>query len=157
MSFLPDPRSAGKQRFCAKPLCRSVSKKASQARWLESGKGKTYHRGEAGIHRVREWRAAHPGYWRRKDSLGTADAELPCDLREMLAPFSRETLQDSWSPHVVALVGLIARLCRPRGGRALQDSIARELREIMVAGDAILASLHPADSKRERPSTREPR
>jgi len=121
-----------------------VSKQASQARWLESAKGKAYHHGDAGLHRVREWRAANPGYWRRKGAPSAASAGAACDLRELLAVFQRETcdaLQDSWPPHVVALVGMLARLGRHGEGPALQDAIARELREIMVTGNAILAAL----------------
>jgi hypothetical protein len=42
-------------------------------------------------------------------------------------------LQDSWPSHLVALVGLIARL----RGTTLQDIIAEELSEAMVTGHAM--------------------
>ena len=32
--FDPDPRSAGRQRYCSKPACHQASKAASQRRWL---------------------------------------------------------------------------------------------------------------------------
>jgi hypothetical protein len=33
--FEPDPRSAGRQHYCATPACRKASKAASQRRWLQ--------------------------------------------------------------------------------------------------------------------------
>ena len=33
--FDPDPRSAGRQHYCATPACRKASKAASQRRWLQ--------------------------------------------------------------------------------------------------------------------------
>lgn len=66
------------------------------------------------------------------------------DLRAVLVEFalgdSCGALQDSWPPQLVALVGIIARL----GGGALQETIARDLRDIMIAGDAILSALPPS-------------
>jgi hypothetical protein len=46
----------------------------------------------------------------------------------------RVALQDLWSPQIVALIGVIAWL----RGDALQDRIAKDVREIMLRGNAIL-------------------
>ena len=61
-SFVPDPRNARHQRYCAQPACRAVSKRASQAKWLAKPENRNYHRGAAAVARVRAWRQAHPGY-----------------------------------------------------------------------------------------------
>ena len=40
--FDPDPRSAGRQRYCSKPACRQASKAASQRRWLQKPDNRDY-------------------------------------------------------------------------------------------------------------------
>ena len=62
----PDPRSATRQRYCAKPACRQASKAASQRRWLQKPGNRDYFTGPTQVERVRQWRQAHPGYWRRQ-------------------------------------------------------------------------------------------
>jgi len=78
------------------------------------------------------------------------------DLRAVLAEFALRdsfgALQDTWPPQVVALIGIIARL----GGDALQETIARDLREIMVGGNAILAALSTSTVNGSAPHLREP-
>ena len=66
--FDPDPRSAGRQRHCAKSACRQASKAASQRRWLQKPANRDYFTGPTQVERVRQWRKAHPGYWRRTSS-----------------------------------------------------------------------------------------
>jgi hypothetical protein len=58
-------------------------------------------------------------------------------LTEFALQDSCGALQDSWSPQVTALVGLLSRI----RGSALQDIIAVELTDIMLAGRAILRNL----------------
>jgi hypothetical protein len=65
--FVPDPRSAKRQRYCATPACRQASKTASQRRWLQKPGKRDYFTGPTHVERVRQWRQAHPGYWRRQD------------------------------------------------------------------------------------------
>ncbi len=93
---------------------------------------------------MRDWRKNHPGYWRRNADGEEVPRDHGYDLRVVLVEFalgdSCRALQDTWPPQLVALVGLIARL----GGDALQETIARELREIMVDGNAILSALPPS-------------
>lgn len=129
------------------------SKRTSQRRWLQNPEGgKTYHSDKAGVHRVRDWRASNPGYWRRALCAAAQKHDAALDLREVLESFfgrdSCDALQDSWPPQVIALVGLIALLGGHAPGPALQDPIARDLREIMFEGNAILAALaKPAPNK----------
>ena len=63
--FAPDPRSAKRQRYCAQPACRQASKAASQHHWLQKPGNRDYFTGPTHLERVRQWRRAHPGYWRR--------------------------------------------------------------------------------------------
>ena len=62
--FIPDRYNEWHQEYCTKPACRRASRAESQRRWL--AKNPDYYRGEANCVRVRTWRAAHPGYWRRR-------------------------------------------------------------------------------------------
>jgi hypothetical protein len=66
--FLPDPRCARRQRYCANPECRQASKVASQHRWLHKPANRDDCTGPTHVERVRAWRQAHPGSWRRKAS-----------------------------------------------------------------------------------------
>ena len=64
--FAPDPRNVRHQRYCAQPACRQASKAASQRRWHQQPHNRDYFRGPTQVERVRQWRQAHPGYWRRQ-------------------------------------------------------------------------------------------
>ncbi len=138
--FIAEPRSAGRQRYCARLSCRKASRRESQRRWQAKTANYSYHAGPEHTARVQAWRAAHPGYWRRRRSPKEPAKELR-NLGSLLVAFalqdSCDALQDSWTPHLVALIGLIARL----RGSALQDIIADELTEVMLAGHAILESI----------------
>ncbi len=78
--FDPDPRNVGRQSYCSKPSCRKVSKAASQRRWLGKPQNRNYFRDSVHTERVRQWRKANPGYWRRKGS------------------FAKDALQDTLTP-----------------------------------------------------------
>lgn len=78
--FVPDPRCARRQRDCSAPQCRQASKAASQHRWLQKPDNREYFTGPTQVERVRAWRQAHPGYWRRQA------AEAPPALQEDCMP-----------------------------------------------------------------------
>jgi len=59
--FDPDRRSAGRQRYCAKPACQKASKAASQRRWQQKPPNRASFRGPTHVERVRQWRKANPG------------------------------------------------------------------------------------------------
>ena len=145
--FIPEYRSAGRQRYCARPKCRKVSRRESQRRWLLKAGNAAYHSGGTPADRVKAWRAAHPGYWRRRSATAENAVRSKTELSSLLAPFALQdpcvALQDSWNPQVTALVGLIAWV----RGTALQNVIADDLRDIMFAGRAILNDLR-ADAKK---------
>ena len=64
--FFPDYRNWQHQHYCGKPECRWASKLASQQRWYRKPKNLSHFRNGEGTERVRTWRKAHPGYWRKK-------------------------------------------------------------------------------------------
>ena len=66
--FRLDPRNLRHQRYCSAKECRRASKAASQRRWLAKAENRDYFRGPEQMARVRAWRAAHPGYARKKSS-----------------------------------------------------------------------------------------
>ena len=139
--FAPDPRSAKRQRYCSKPACRQASKTASQRRWHHQPHNRDYFRGPTHVERVRQWRKAHPGYWRRQG------ARAPNALQDDLMPqetqkqpldegLTPRALQDSFFMQPTMFVGLIAHLT----GLTLQDDIATTARRLQQLGRDILAS-----------------
>ena len=143
--FAPDPRSAKRQRYCSTPACRQASKAASQRRWLHKPVNRDYFRGPTHVERVRQWRQAHPGYWRRRG------ARPPEALQEDLAPqemqkqhlddgLTPQALQDVFFMQPAVVVGLIAHLT----GLALQDDIAATARRLQQLGCDILYGATPS-------------
>ena len=69
--FFPDYRNAERQHYCGKPACRQARKRANQRRWRRTPFGRSYFRSAENARRVRQWRQAHPGYWKRKTPMTT--------------------------------------------------------------------------------------
>src|SRR6266446_1815518 len=142
--FAPDPRSARRQRYCSAPACRQASKAASQRRWLRKPDNRDYFTGPTHVERVRVWRQAHPGYWRREasrpspalqDHLPSPPAQNQA-LDDTLAP---PALQDDFFLQPAVFVGLIAHLT----GLTLQEDIATTTRRLQQLGRDILARFPP--------------
>lgn len=142
--FLPDPRNAWHQEYCSQPECKKASKAASQQRWLGKEENRDHFRGSENVHRVQEWRKAHPGYWRRKppkeqeplqDLLSQKSLENP----GVKTSFPKGPLQDLLDSQPMVLIGLIAHLT----GSALQDDIALTARRLQQLGSDILKSPTP--------------
>ncbi|MBK7423458.1 MAG: hypothetical protein IPJ48_10360 [Propionivibrio sp.] len=136
--FTPDERNVRHQRYCGAAPCKAASKKASQTKWLAKPENKDYHNGPEALARVRAWRAAHPGYSRRKP--GSSDVSVQDDLPfepspsrptlvEVMASAkisciaseatARPPLQDFLNAQPIVLVGLIAHIW----GSALQEAM----------------------------------
>jgi hypothetical protein len=134
-----EPRSRGRQRYCAKPGCRKASKAASQRRWLGKAENVDYFRGNANVERVRRWRAAHPGYWRKgeapqQDALQETCMEQVIVAEQDAVQKAAPALQDAFRAQHALLVGLIAALT----GHALQEDIAASARMFQSRGEDIL-------------------
>ena len=81
----------------------------------------------------------HPGYWRRSGRL--TGIRLDAALRSVL---KENALQDSIDTHLALLIGLIAHV----SNLALQDTIAIEIRRLILLGHGILQVSSRQDSKR---------
>lgn len=87
---------------------------------------------------MQEWRKSHPGYWRRPGRLTgiRLDANLASVLRET-------ALQDSIDTRLALLIGLIAHV----SNLTLQDTIAFEIRRLILLGHGILQASSRLDPK----------
>jgi hypothetical protein len=118
-----DRRNRGRQRYCHKPECRRASKEFSQRQWRNRPENRNYFRGGDQCERVRQWRLAHPGYWRRKrpraanalqdpskpQVAGNTQVEAPVEVRTPPACQSpASALQEICLPQPALIVGLIA-------------------------------------------------
>jgi hypothetical protein len=106
----PDPRSRYHQKHCGRPECRKASKAASQRRWLESDKGRDYFRGSANTHRVKAWRAAHPGYARGRPSQPPKPScalQEDCQPQTTVLPEVKPTLGESALQEMIVTQSLI--------------------------------------------------
>jgi len=141
--FFPDYRNQERQHYCDKPACRQASKLASQRRWCRQPANHDYFRDPAHVRRVREWRQAHPGYW-KKQARASADAQVtpPQELRSTEPAQSScnvprsalGTLQDFCLPEHPGFIGLLSMIT----GRTLQEDIAPIARRVVEQGQNIL-------------------
>ena len=135
--YEPDPRSSYHQRYCRQADCRKASKVASQARWLAHSKNPDYFRSPIHVQRVRDWRKAHPDYWRRRRKRGgTLQDHSPVQVlvpQADKATLTVRTLQDVCVTHGLLLQGLIANLT----GGALQEDIASATHRLIQLGQAM--------------------
>lgn len=149
--FQPDQRNLRHQKYCPKPKCRQASHAASQRRWLGKPANRDYFRGPLNVERVRRWRAAHPGYWRR--ATAKPSSALQDDSRAQSIEIKKESvnlastaLQEVFTAQPLVLLGLIANLT----GSALQEDIAESSRRLLrlgqdILGDAVAPIAHHAD------------
>jgi hypothetical protein len=148
--FSPDARQRERQRYCVAPECRRASKVASQRRWLRHPENRDYFRGPENVQRVQAWRAAHPGYGKRKrrqqdalQEMMTAQAPAP---QPPAAQDAGVPLQETWRGQPPLLVGLIAQLT----GSALQEDMAAVMRRLIARGQALLEP-NPKNHDRKTP------
>ena len=126
--FLIDPRVRRHHRFCGRPACLKESRRVAQQKYLRKER-RQQTPDKVDVIRVQEWRCAHPGYWRRKVRIGCYD------VRGKLADVVREfALQDMIDTHFSLVVGLVSYLTQS----ALQDTIASEMRRLILLGHGIL-------------------
>ena len=136
--FRLDPRNLRHQRYCAQPDCRRASKAQSQRRWLAKPHNRDYFRGPEHVERVRLWRAAHPGYWRKPaqevSALQEHSLTQPTELNEKPGTLMGATLQELCAAQPLVLLGLIAHLT----GTAIQEDIAHTTRRLRQLAQDLL-------------------
>ena len=136
--FIPDHRSAERQRYCAAAACRRASKAASQAAWLARPPNHDYFSGPVHVARVQAWRAAHPGYSRGRARPSSALQDLlTAQVTEAVEEYANRVeapeapavvaLQDLLNAESPLLAGLIVHLVQP----ALQDDMASTTRRLV--------------------------
>lgn len=137
--YRPDARNRGRQKYCTKPECGSASKRESQRRWSAKRQNRDYFKGKANVERVQRWRAAHPGYWRRKRAGGGVALqeiliEQPVDdQREGKADVS-PAIQDFLKSQDPLVLGLVIQLA----DTALQEDIVGLTQRLITRGRAVM-------------------
>ena len=134
-----DPRNRRRQQFCSKPDCRRASKAASQRQWVARAENQNYFRGAENCERVRQWRLAHPGYWRNKRPAPESTLQDPlipqvAEKQELEPQEISHALQDLCISQPALIVGLISIMT----GHALQEDIAASVRSLLNRGRDIL-------------------
>ena len=137
--FTSDSRNRKRQKYCPKAACKAAGKAARQRRWVARSENRDYFRGAHHVQRVREWRAAHPGYWRRhRGQAGVALQDALSgqvnDLSQQIGSSDEVALQDALRLQGPVLIGLIAHL----SDSALQADIAATSRRLLQLGQDIL-------------------
>lgn len=143
--FRPDPRVRDRQRYCSAPACRQASKAASQRHWREKPENADYFRGPEQVARVRDWRARHPGYWRRgatnRGALQDETLTQVVDKKQQSGTLVPPPLQELLSSQDLVLLGLIAHLT----DSTLQDQLViSTLRLHKLATDVLTQGVHDA-------------
>lgn len=150
--FIPDARNAKRQHYCHRSACRMASKKESQRRWQQKPENQDYFRGADHCARVRRWRKAHPGYWKRgKNNADTLQDPLTVKTIEIVDnnnELAKGPLQDLLILQPAVIIGLIANIT----GFALQDDIAFCLRRLQQLGRDILTPNKGADDDYQVPA-----
>jgi len=137
--FIPDPKNAYHQKYCSEPDCKKASKAASQKRWRNKPENKNYFSGPDHVQRVRQWRKAHPGYWRKKTSsnpnaLQDVLNENAKQKQSVNTNLAKHALQDVLTHQQAVLIGLISQIT----GSELQDDIALTVGRMQQLGNDIL-------------------
>jgi hypothetical protein len=158
--FLPDPRSRYHQRFCSKADCQKASKALSQARWRVKDGNQDYWRGEEEVERVRAWRQAHRGYWKKEASQAESTLQEDCSAQPIAAePLNLQLVaaplqEDSFTQHPL-MVGLISMLTTS----TLQEDIDSTRRRLIARGHEILGMVpgtHPNVYEQKTPGSGAP-
>lgn len=145
--YVPDRRNLRHQRYCAEPGCQRESKRQSQRRWLAKSGNENYFRGPENSRRVGEWRAAHPGYSRKKTTRPAKPLQDVCipqapQPQAVMEAESSHALQDVFTMQAALVVGLISTMT----GSVLQEDISAASRVLIRKGQDILGSRSSAGS-----------
>jgi hypothetical protein len=139
--FRPDYRNRHHQRYCSKPACRQQSKADAQRRWLQKPENQGHFRGPENSQRVKAWRKAHRGYWRKgkpeakRPLQDLCPGQLPATepLTKQIVPAA---LQDLFLMQPAVVLGLISMMT----GSALQEDIAETVLRLQRKGLDILGT-----------------
>lgn len=160
--FQTDYRNQDRQLYCSEPACQQASKRASQRRWAHRGGNQDYFRGPEHARRVKDWREAHPGYWKRRKPVSDQSQEAAVQSVNPVqgscnVPGSHlGTLQDVCPPSRLlqesAFLGLISLVT----GSTLQDDIVNTARQVLLRGQALVGLNLPNPSAPAYEKTSDP-
>lgn len=137
--FNINPRVGSRHRFCAKPDCIRASRASARKRWLRKNGGRRYFGGKENTERVRTWRHRNPRYWRRESRVQRSKRNRFVLTKSLSSVLRYVALQDTIDTHLALKIGIISHV----SGATLQDTIAKELRRLMLRGHAILRGKKP--------------
>lgn len=137
--FIVNPRVGPRHKFCGKPACKHASKASARKRWLRKNGGRKYFGGKQNIERVRLWRQRNPRYWRRNTRMRRSGLNGFMLTKRLASMLRLVALQDTIDTNLALKIGIISHL----SGATLQDTIAKELRRLMLRGHAILRGNKP--------------
>lgn len=150
--FEPDVRHRHDQRYCRKPVCQRARQAANNERWRARPEHQGWWRGEWNVQRVREWRAQHPGYWKRwkrkkavalQIAINPAQAtEVKVDASPTGADCATNRVPELLKTQSPVVVGLIAQMYGVGSGVALQDAIAEVATRLFEKGRAVIGQPH---------------
>ena len=119
---------------------RRVKRKASAAGcWLQRPENQNYFRGPENCQRVKDWRKANPGYWRKKKSSTQVPLQEVFEAQmaqneELIPGETPVALQDLFSIQPAVVVGLISMMT----GTTLQEDIVSTVQVLVRKGQDIL-------------------
>jgi hypothetical protein len=136
--FIPDPRNRHHQEFCSELRCQRARQALNLHRWRGKSENKTYFQGKEQVERVRVWRKAHPGYWKRTAKPAGADPNATSGGVHAPGTTGQNeseggTLQKDWMPADPLVVGIIALIA----GSTLQKDIVAACAGLIATGNEI--------------------
>jgi hypothetical protein len=145
--FQAEPRNRHHQRYCGRPECRRASKAASQRKWERQPENRDYYCGSEKAEKVRAWRAAHPGYWKRSREPSVALPEIlvaqAAEVKGEATPDDASALPEIWAAQDPLLVGLIAHFT----GVALPEDIVVVANRLVARGQALMGRTNHENRK----------
>jgi len=157
--FVPDCRHRTNQKYCMKPKCRQARQAVNLERWRDDPVNKDFWRGSWNGDRVRAWRAANPGYWKRQRPGAEAPLQIASNPTEGTVPSmdKAESTGDCVTNRIPALlleqspvvVGLIAQMT----GSTLQNAILEVTARLFEQGRAVIGSppSQPNENRKTNP------
>lgn len=138
--YCPDKRRLDVQKYCGKVECRKASQAASWHKWFMKPENRDHYKGPDEVDRVRQWRACHPGYWKRvaevEDALPKVSTSQDVDDQGDAPELTVDALPNVMFSQPALAVGLIASLT----GSALPKDIAETSRRFVLLGQDILGN-----------------
>jgi hypothetical protein len=137
--FIVNPRVGRRHRYCSRKECDRVSRAIARSKWLRKNGGRAYFNKTVSLTRVRAWRQKNPRYWRKRSKGQNASKSKFIVSKKLTAILRYVALQDTIDTNLALKIGIISHLT----GSALQDTIAKEIRRLMLRGHAILRGKLP--------------